>query len=105
MRDFTKGSIGSGLFLFGLPIVAGNLFQQLYMFVNSAIVGRFLGDVDLAAVGAVYPIVFFFVSLIIGIGSAGGIVISHLFGARRTDCCRSVVCVNCFVHSELFLLC
>ncbi|MCI7034931.1 MAG: MATE family efflux transporter, partial [Bacteroidales bacterium] len=70
MRDFTKGSIGSGLFLFGLPIVAGNLFQQLYMFVNSAIVGRFLGDVDLAAVGAVYPIVFFFVSLIIGIGSA-----------------------------------
>lgn len=86
MRDFTKGSIGSGLFLFGLPIVAGNLFQQLYMFVNSAIVGRFLGDVDLAAVGAVYPIVFFFVSLIIGIGSAGGIVISHLFGARRHDC-------------------
>ncbi len=85
MRDFTKGSISSGLFWFGLPIVAGNLFQQLYMFVNSAIVGRFLGDVDLAAVGAVYPIVFFFVSLIIGIGSAGGIVISHLFGAKRHD--------------------
>ena len=85
MKDFTKGSIGRSIFLFGLPIIIGNLFQQLYMLVNSAIVGRWLGDVALAAVGAVYPIVFFLVSLIIGVGSGGSVVISHFFGAKRYD--------------------
>lgn len=85
MKDFTKGSIGRSIFLFGLPIIFGNLFQQLYMLVNSAIVGRWLGDVALAAVGAVYPIVFFLVSLIIGVGSGGSVVISHFFGAKRYD--------------------
>lgn len=82
MRDFTKGSIGQSIFLFSLPIILGNLFQQLYTFVNSAIVGRYLGDEALAAVGSVYPIVFFLVSLIIGIGSGGSVLVSHFFGAK-----------------------
>ena len=82
MRDFTKGSVGQSIFLFGLPIILGNLFQQLYTFVNSAIVGRFLGDEALAAVGSVYPMVFFLVSLVIGIGSGGSVLVSHFFGAK-----------------------
>lgn len=82
MRDFTKGSVGQSIFLFSLPIILGNLFQQLYTFVNSAIVGCFLGDKALAAVGSVYPIVFFLVSLIIGIGSGGSVLVSHFFGAK-----------------------
>lgn len=43
-RDFTTGAIGRNIFLFGLPLILGNLFQQLYTFVNSAIVGHYLGD-------------------------------------------------------------
>lgn len=85
MRDFTEGAIGRSIFLFGLPLILGNLFQQLYTFVNSAIVGRYLGDEALAAVGSVYPVVFFLVSLVIGVGSGGSVVVSHAFGAKRYE--------------------
>ena len=70
MRDFTKGSIGGNIFLFSIPLMLGNLFLQLYNFVNSVFVGHFLGDQALAAVGTVYPIVFFLISLIIGINKS-----------------------------------
>ncbi len=85
MRDFTEGAVGRNIFLFGLPLILGNLFQQLYTFVNSAIVGRYIGDEALAAVGSVYPVVFFLVSLVIGIGSGGSVVVSHAFGAKRYE--------------------
>ena len=91
MKDFTKGGIGRSIFLFGLPIILGNLFQQLYMLVNSAIVGCYLGDVALAAVGSVYPIVFFLVSLVIGIGSGGSVVVSHFFGGKKFDRIPTVI--------------
>lgn len=83
MRDFTKGNIGQSIFIFSLPLILGNLFSQLYNFVNSVLVGHFLGDVALAAVGTVYPIVFFLISLIIGIGSGASVVVSHFFGAKQ----------------------
>ena len=83
MRDFTKGNIGQSIFIFSLPLILGNLFLQLYNFVNSVLVGHFLGDVALAAVGTVYPIVFFLISLIIGIGSGASVVVSHFFGAKQ----------------------
>ena len=91
MKDFTKGGIGRSIFLFGLPIILGNLFQQLYMLINSAIVGCYLGDVALAAVGSVYPIVFFLVSLVIGIGSGGSVVVSHFFGGKKFDRIPTVI--------------
>lgn len=85
MRDFTKGSIGGNIFLFSLPLILGNLFLQLYNFINSVFVGHFLGDLALAAVGTVYPIVFFLISLIIGIGSGASVVVSHFFGAKQFE--------------------
>ena len=85
MRDFTRGKIGKSIFLFSLPLVLGNVFQQLYTLVNSAFVGAYLGDKALAAVGSVYPIVFFLVSLVIGIGSGGSVVVSHFYGAKKND--------------------
>ena len=85
MRDFTRGKIGKSIFLFSLPLVLGNVFQQLYTLVNSAFVGVYLGDKALAAVGSVYPIVFFLVSLVIGIGSGGSVVVSHFYGAKKND--------------------
>ncbi len=85
MRDFTKGSIGKSIFSFSIPLMLGNLFLQLYNLVNSVFVGHFLGDNALAAVGTVYPIVFFLISLIIGIGSGASVVVSHFFGAKQYD--------------------
>ena len=80
--DFTKGSIGRQIITFSIPIILGNLFQQLYSLVNSAFVGNFLGVKELAAIGATYPVVFFITSMILGIGSGGSVVVSHYYGAK-----------------------
>lgn len=85
MRDFTKGGIGRSIFSFSIPLMLGNLFLQFYNLVNSVFVGHFLGDDALAAVGTVYPIVFFLISLIIGIGSGASVVVSHFFGAKHFE--------------------
>ena len=56
-RDMTQGSIWKQLLLFSLPLMAGNLFQQLYNTVDSIVVGNFVGKEALAAVGSVGPII------------------------------------------------
>ncbi|MCH3923296.1 MAG: MATE family efflux transporter [Bacteroidales bacterium] len=91
MRDFTQGEIGKSIFLFSLPLILGNLFQQLYTLVNSAFVGNFLGVNELAAVGSTYPIVFLLTSLIIGIGSGGSVVVSHYFGAKDYESIKKII--------------
>ena len=58
-RDMTQGSIWKQLLLFSLPLMAGNLFQQLYNTVDSIVVGNFVGKEALAAVGSVGPIINF----------------------------------------------
>jgi putative MATE family efflux protein len=91
MKDLTKGKELSLIFYFALPMLFGNLFQQLYNVVDSAIVGKFLGDEALAAVGASFPIIFLLISLIIGITIGGTITISHFFGAKEYDRVRDTV--------------
>lgn len=91
MRDFTQGEIGKSIFFFSLPLILGNLFQQLYTLVNSAFVGNFLGVNFLAAVGSTYPIVFLLTSLIIGIGSGGSVVVSHYFGAKDYENIHKII--------------
>jgi Na+-driven multidrug efflux pump len=63
-------------------MLAGNLFQQLYSTVDSIIVGNTLGKEALGAVGASFPIIFFLVSLFIGITMGTSILISQYFGAK-----------------------
>jgi putative MATE family efflux protein len=63
----------------------GNVFQQLYNIVDSIIVGNFIGKEALAAVGASFPIIFAFLSLIIGIASGSTIVIAQYFGAKDIE--------------------
>ncbi|HDR68051.1 MAG TPA: MATE family efflux transporter [Bacteroidaceae bacterium] len=82
MKDLTRGRVGKNIFLFAVPMLVGNLFQQLYTFVDQIIVGRFLGTEALASVGASFPIIFTLIALIIGIASGGTIVISQFFGAK-----------------------
>lgn len=83
MRDLTVGNEGRLIFNFALPMLLGNIFQQLYNVVDSIIVGNVLGKDALASVGASFPIIFALIALIIGIGSGFGIVISQYFGAKR----------------------
>lgn len=80
--DFTQGKIGKQIMIFSIPLILGNLFQQMYTLVNSVFVGNYLGKSELAAVGSVYPVVFFITSMILGIGGGGSIVVSHYYGAK-----------------------
>lgn len=83
MQDFTKGKVLKQIFLFALPMLVGNVFQQLYNIVDSIIVGRFLGKEALASVGASYPVIYVLVAFIIGLGGGFTIVISQYFGAKN----------------------
>ena len=85
MKDLTEGKEGSLILKFALPMLFGNVFQQLYNVVDSIIVGNFIGKEALAAVGASFPMIFAFLSLIIGIASGSTIVISQYFGAKEIE--------------------
>ncbi len=82
MKDLTKGPVGKQILLFALPMVLGNIFQQLYSIVDSIVVGRFIGKEALAAVGASFPIIYVLIAMVIGIGSGATVVISQYFGAK-----------------------
>lgn len=82
-RDMTQGSPAGHLVRFCLPLLAGNLLQQLYNLVNTFVVGKYLGDAALAAVGATGSITFLFQNLCFGLASGAGILISQYFGARQ----------------------
>jgi putative MATE family efflux protein len=85
MKDMTKGSEAKLIFYFALPMLVGNVFQQLYNTVDSIIVGKFLGKEALAAVGTSFPIIFLLISLIMGVTMGSTILISQYFGAKDMD--------------------
>jgi len=85
MKDLTSGKESKLIFNFAMPMLIGNVFQQLYNIVDSIIVGNFLGKEALAAVGASFPIIFTLISLIIGIASGAMVVISQYFGAKDIE--------------------
>ncbi len=85
LKDLTVGKESKLIFLFALPMLLGNVFQQLYNIIDSIIVGQYLGKGALAAVGASFPVVFVLISLIIGISSGSTIIISQYFGAKQYE--------------------
>ena len=74
-------SPGKSLFFFALPMILGNLFQQFYSTVDSIIVGQFVGEDALAAVGASYSLTTVFIMIAIGGGIGASVVISQYLGA------------------------
>lgn len=83
VKNLTEGPPLKLLFFFSLPMVAGNLFQQLYNMVDTAVVGKFVGEDAVAAVGSSFPIVFLSVAVASGLSMGCNVVVSQLFGARR----------------------
>lgn len=81
----TRGEVWKVISRFALPLLIGNLLQQLYNVTDSVIVGQFLGKEALAAVSASFFIYYFIISLVIGIGSGTTVVISQFYGAKRFD--------------------
>jgi putative MATE family efflux protein len=83
MKDFTVGKEAKLILQFSVPLVLGNIFQNLYNIIDSIIVGRYIGKEALGAVGASFPIIFALISLVIGVGSGASTVISQYFGAKK----------------------
>lgn len=91
MRNMTEGSITRHLILFALPMFAGSVLQQLYNVVDSWVVGNYVGDGALAAVGACYPVTFLIIALFMGLSTGGTVVISQNFGAGRMQQVRDAI--------------
>lgn len=80
--DLTHGSIVKAIILFSIPLLIGNLFQQLYNAVDSYVVGNYVGTNALAAVGASTPVINMLIGFFMGISTGAGVVIAQYFGAE-----------------------
>lgn len=93
-KDLTQGGITKTLVLFSLPMIAGNLLQQLYNIADTLIVGRFLGANALAAVGSAYTLMTFLTSILLGLAMGSGALVSICWGQRDGERMRSCVAAS-----------
>ena len=84
-KNLTQGPVGKTLLLFSLPMIVGNLLQQLYNIADTLIVGRFLGSGALAAVGSSYTLMTFLTSVFLGLCMGSGAVFSIRFGEGEME--------------------
>ena len=90
-RSLTKGPITGSILLFALPLMLGNLLQQMYNIADTWIVGRFLGADALAAVGSSYTLMTFLTSILLGLCMGSGAAISMRYGSGEQDRMRQSV--------------
>ena len=83
--DLTEGGITGRLLRFALPLMAGNLLQQLYNVADTLVVGQFLGADALAAVGSAYTLMTFLTSILLGLCMGSSAFFSIQFGRRDTE--------------------
>lgn len=95
----TQGNTVRLLLTFSVPMLIGNIFQQLYNLADSVIVGQLIGADALAAIGATGSITFFFFALCNGTGSAGGIVTSQFFGEGNDSKVK-----NCIINTAFIMI-
>lgn len=91
MKTMTEGVIWKEILFFAIPLILGNLFQQLYNTVDSIIVGNYVGSNALAAVGASGAIINLLIGFCIGASTGAGVVISQFYGAKNTEGVRKAV--------------
>ena len=96
-NDMTRGNSMKLIFQFFLPILIGNLFQQLYSFVDSMVVGKGIGDTALAAVGNTGSVHFLIIGFAVGLTGGLGICISHSFGANDTKKLRKEIAMSVYI--------
>ena len=100
-----KGSPAKGLFLFAVPLILGNLFQQFYNMTDSIIVGNFVGEDALAAVGASYALTNVFIMIAIGGGNGASVLTSQYLGAKQYSRMKTSISTSCltFLILSIFL--
>lgn len=97
ITDMTTGSPAKHILKFALPLLIGNLFQQLYNMVDSVVVGNFVGKNALAAVGSCGSMNFLFFSLSSGLAIGIGIIVAQYFGAKDEKNVRSTIANSFYV--------
>ena len=89
--SLTQGSVAKGMLTFAVPIFLSNLFQQLYNAVDSLIVGNFLGEHALAAVGSSGSLIFLLTGFVNGVSLGAGVLVARYFGAKDDEALRKAV--------------
>lgn len=103
-KDMTTGNPWKIIIFFSIPVLLGNLFQQFYNMVDAIIVGQFLGEDALAAVGSTGSIMFLVLGFAIGIAQGFGILISHAFGAKDNKLLKHYVAISLVLGLIISLL-
>ena len=103
-RDLTQGSIPRGLLGFALPLILGNLLQQLYNLADTWVVGRFLGESALAAVGSSYTLMTFLSSILLGLCMGSSVYFSIQYGRQDPDRLRNGIFQSFLLIGGLTLL-
>ena len=99
-RDMTEGAPWKRIAEFAVPMLLGNLAQQLYNTADTVIVGRYVGDNALSAVGSAAPILNLLLALFVGVSTGAGICVSQYFGARNRELLSRTI-GNCITLSAI----
>ncbi|MBO5098242.1 MAG: MATE family efflux transporter [Agathobacter sp.] len=104
--DMTVGTPWKSIAMFSIPMIIGNVAQQLYSTVDSIVVGKYVGDNALAAVGSAGPILNMLYVLFIGISAGVGIMVSQYFGAKSKEDLAETIgnCITVTAIACLFLM-
>lgn len=103
-RDLTTGSITAGLWAFAIPLMLGNVLQQFYNLADTWVVGKYIGDGALAAVGSSYTLLTFLTSIVIGLSLGTGAFVSMAFGRRDDSTIRSGVYMSAVLIGGVTLI-
>jgi len=99
-KDMTQGAPWKRILEFSVPMLIGNIVQQLYNTADSIIVGLYVGDNALAAVGSAGPVMMILMAMFMGVSTGAGIVISQTFGARDREGLSKGI-GNCLILSAI----
>src|SRR5512136_3469754 len=91
MRNLTQGRESRVIFTFALPMLIGNVLQQVYNLTDAWVVGQWVGKEALAAVGSSFSIVFLLVAMVMGVTMGSGIMVSQFYGAGDLKQVRRVI--------------
>lgn len=104
VKDLTEGQPGRALALFSVPMLISVVFQQLYNMADNVVAGQFIGDSALSAVSISYPVTMIYMAAALGINIGCSVVVSQLFGAKRTERMKTAVSTSLIAAAALALV-
>ena len=102
--DLTVGNITSSLWKFAVPLMLGNVLQQLYNLVDTWVVGHYIGDNALAAVGSSYTLMTFLTSIVIGLCLGSSAFLSMAYGKKDQDLIRNGIFISAVMIGSLAVI-